>query len=44
MLRELSCFSVKTSLSTEKKHLTGKCRHPSIAFVANIICTYLRFQ
>ncbi len=44
MLCVVSCFELKTSPSTEKKHLTGKCRHPSIAFVANIICTYLRFQ
>ena len=34
------CFSSKTCLSTEKKHLTAKLRHPSIVFAAYIICTY----
>ena len=44
MLRDLYVFSQKTCLSTEKKHLTAKFRIPSIAFAANIICTYLRYQ
>ena len=40
MLHDLYGFSQKTCLSTEKKHLTAKKRHLSIAFAANIICTY----
>jgi len=42
MLHDLYGFSQKTCLSTEKKHLTAKKRYLSIAFAANIICTYLR--
>ncbi len=43
MLHDLYGFlTKKTCLSTEKKHLTAKKYHPSIAFAANIICTYLR--
>ena len=37
MLHDLYGFSQKTCLSTEKKHLTAKKRHLSIAFAANII-------
>lgn len=44
LLQDLLCFSNKIYLSTEKKHLTAKFRIPSIAFAANIICTYLRYQ
>ena len=36
MLHDLYGFSQKTCLSTEKKHLTAKKRHLSIAFAANI--------
>ena len=42
MLHDLYGFFFFSCLSTEKKHLTAKKRHLSIAFAANIICTYLR--
>lgn len=44
MLHDLSYFSQKTYLSTEKNHLTTKKHRPSIAFAPIIRCTYLRFR
>lgn len=41
MLHDLYGFSQKPAYR-QKKHLTAKKRHLSIAFAANIICTYLR--
>lgn len=35
-------FLKKPAYRQKKKHLTAKKRHLSIAFAANIICTYLR--
>lgn len=43
MLHDLYGFSQKNlPIDRKKKHLTAKKRHLSIAFAANIICTYLR--
>ena len=43
MLHDLYGFSQKTCLSTEKKAFNGeKVPICTIAFAANIICTYLR--
>lgn len=41
MLHDCMVF-LKNLPIDRKKHLTAKKRHLSIAFAANIICTYLR--